>query len=240
MDMYESIAYEELNQWKKRMIKKPGLGNNISKAAQNKINGIIPEKFHGLVTEVIKNMVSVVLLGSEYTTIEPLMYGTLLEREMLAKEKVHFYRKAGTVSGAATGAGGFVSSLADFPILISVKIKLLFEMSSIYGHDTKDYTERLYILYVFQIAFCSDKRRIEIFNIISNWDEYLRTLPKNHEDFDWRTFQQEYRDYIDLAKLLQILPVIGAAVGAVANYKLVEKLGYTAMNGYRLRYFIKM
>ncbi|MEG1256771.1 EcsC family protein [Clostridium sp.] len=237
MDTYESIAYDELNQWEKKMTKKPGIGNNISKKAQDKINSFIPEKFHNVVTEVIKNMVKVVILGSEYTTIEPLFYVPLLDKEILAKEKIHFYRKAGTISGAATGAGGFVSGLADFPILISLKIKLLFEMASIYGYDTKNYTERLYILYLFQIAFCSDKRRIEIFNILNNWDEYLKTLPKNQEDFDWRTFQQEYRDYIDLAKLLQIVPVIGAAVGAVANYKLVEKLGYTAMNGYRLRYF---
>jgi hypothetical protein len=53
--------------------------------------------------------------------------------------------------------------------------------------------------------------------------------------FDRRNFQQEYRDYIDLAKLAQLVPVIGAPVGAVVNYKLIKKLGVTAMNGYRLR-----
>ena len=30
--------------------------------------------------------------------------------------------------------------------------------------------------------------------------------PASPEDFDWRRFQQEYRDYIDLAKLAQLLP----------------------------------
>ena len=44
-------------------------------------------------------------------------------------------------------------------------------------------------------------------------------------------------DYIDLAKMAQLLPFVGAAVGAVANYKLIEQLGDTAMNCYRLRYF---
>ncbi|HEX8505766.1 MAG TPA: EcsC family protein, partial [Hymenobacter sp.] len=46
-----------------------------------------------------------------------------------------------------------------------------------------------------------------------------------------------YRDYIDLAKMAQLVPVIGAAVGAVANYRLIEQLGETAMNCYRLRHF---
>ena len=37
--------------------------------------------------------------------------------------------------------------------------------------------------------------------------------------------------------MAQLVPVIGAAVGAVANYKLIEQLGDTAMNCYRLRHF---
>ncbi|MGI8581540.1 MAG: EcsC family protein, partial [Chitinophagaceae bacterium] len=52
---------------------------------------------------------------------------------------------------------------------------------------------------------------------------------------DWRTFQQEYRDYIDLAKMAQLIPVIGAPVGVVVNYRLIKKLGITAMNAYRMR-----
>ncbi|WP_255494182.1 EcsC family protein [Hufsiella ginkgonis] len=35
--------------------------------------------------------------------------------------------------------------------------------------------------------------------------------------------------------MAQLIPVIGAAVGAIANYKLVDKLGETAMNCYRMR-----
>jgi len=55
------------------------------------------------------------------------------------------------------------------------------------------------------------------------------------QEFDWRNFQQEYRDYIDLAKLLQLVPGIGAVVGAYVNHKLTEKLGEFAMQAYRMR-----
>ncbi len=61
-------------------------------------------------------------------------------------------------------------------------------------------------------------------------------LPADIHQFDWRTFQQEYRDYIDLAKLAQLIPIIGAPVGAVVNYRLLQKLGTTAMNAYRMRW----
>lgn len=237
MDTYEDIIYEELMLWKREMLKRPGIGNNLSKGIQNKMNEFIPEKFHVMITEVIKNMVKAVILGSEYTTLEPIKYIHMIDREILVKEKIQLYRKAAMVSGASTGFGGFFIGLADFPILLSIKIKLLYEIASIYGYNTKDYRERLYLLYIFQIAFCSDKRRIEVFHMLDNWKAYADELPLDKESFDWRTFQQEYRDYIDLAKFFQLVPVIGGVVGAVANYKLVEKLGNTAMNGYRLRHF---
>jgi hypothetical protein len=98
-----------------------------------------------------------------------------------------------------------------------------------------DYKERLYLLYIFQLAFSSQERRNEIYELLLGWQGYSKSLPDHVEEFDWRTFQQEYRDYIDLAKMAQLLPVSGAAVGAIANYKLIELLGDTAMNCYRLR-----
>ena len=41
---------------------------------------------------------------------------------------------------------------------------------------------------------------------------------------DWEKFQTEYRDYIDLAKM-RLVPIIGAPVGAYANYQLLQRLG---------------
>jgi hypothetical protein len=35
--------------------------------------------------------------------------------------------------------------------------------------------------------------------------------------------------------MAQLLPVIGAAVGAIANYNLIAQLGDTAMNCFRMR-----
>jgi hypothetical protein len=60
---------------------------------------------------------------------------------------------------------------------------------------------------------------------------------RGFDDFDWRTFQREYRDYIDLAKLAQLLPVVGAPIGAVVNYRLLDRLGAMAVGAHRLRWF---
>ena len=121
------------------------------------------------------------------------------------------------------------------PLLLGIKIKLLYELASIYGFDVKDYRERMYILSIFQLAFSSQNHVNKVFAKIENWDEYKNTLSDDINDLDWRSFQQEYRDYIDLAKLLQLVPGIGAFVGAYVNNKLVDKLGEYAMYAYRMR-----
>ena len=236
MNTYEEQANLELQLWKIELMKKPSILSKLALKVQTKINSYIPTKVHKAITLTIKQMVKAVLFGSTYTTsATPDESMSLLHREALVKAKIGSYSKTGAAEGGITGAGGFLMSMADFPILIGIKLKMLFEIAALYGFSVKDYRERLYILHIFQLAFSSKKGAQNIFQQMQNWDEKLIVLPENADQFDWQNFQQEYRDYIDLAKLAQLLPVVGAAVGAVANYQLIKKLGETAMNSYRLR-----
>ena len=236
MTPYEDQAYMHLQFWQLKMMKKPSFTDRVSKNVQTRINDLIPEKVHAIITTTIENMIKAVLLGAQYTTGKsPESTASLEIRESIVKKQIGFYQKTATVEGAVTGAGGILLGLADFPILLGIKIKLLFDIASSYGYDVKDYKERLYLLYIFQLAFSSQQRRNDIYKLILGWQGYSNSLPDHVEEFDWRTFQQEYRDYIDLAKMAQLLPVIGAAVGAIANYKLIAQMGDTAMNCYRMR-----
>ena len=235
MEDYNYTKLKELEIWKEKMRKKPSLLNKASKGVQNKFNSILADNYHNIITSAIKNMTKVVLFGSKYTTKKPLIGLTLTERDDLALDKIKTYKNTAMIEGAGTGAGGILIGLTDLPLLLGIKIKLLYELASIYGFDVKDYRERMYILSIFQLAFSSQDHVNKIFAKIENWDEYKNTLSDDINDLDWRSFQQEYRDYIDLAKLLQLVPGIGAFVGAYVNNKLVDKLGEYAMYAYRMR-----
>lgn len=235
MQDYDYIKVKELEKWKNKMKKKPSIINKASKETQNKINSILPDNYHNIMTSAIKNMTQVVLFGSKYTTKPPIGGLSLAERDELAYEKIRLYKKTAMLEGAGTGAGGILIGLADFPLLLSIKMKLLYEIASIYGFDTKDYKERLYILNIFQLAFSSQNHVNQMFKKMEHFEEFKNTLSNDINDFDWRTFQQEYRDYIDLAKLLQLVPGIGAFVGAYVNNKLVDKLGEYAIYSYHMR-----
>ena len=236
MGNYEDKILHELKIWQRKMTRKPSITNRLTKGLQYKVNNIIPEKVHNAITTTIKNMVQAVLFGSEYISKQPIRQDMPLEeREKLVLEKANFYKKVAATSGAGTGAGGILLGLADFPILLSLKIKFLFDVARLYGFDVREFRERLYILHLFELAFSSQEKRAEVYNYIINWDKKTDQLPIETETFDWRSFQQEYRDYIDLVKMMQLMPGIGAFVGAYANYQLLDKLADTAMNGYRLR-----
>lgn len=234
---YEQKITSELDFWRFKILQKPSLFNKVTDQVQKKINSYIPDKVHNAITIAIKQMVKAVLFGSTFTTSKPVQDLTLMHREALIKQKIENYKKTGATEGGITGAGGFLMSMADFPLLLSIKIKMLFDIAALYGYDVKDYRERLFLLHIFQLAFSSKEESKNIFIKMQDWDDKAHQLPTNIDEFDWLTFQQQYRDYIDLAKLAQMLPFVGAAVGAVANYKLIEKLGKTAMMSYRIRYF---
>ena len=224
-----------MREWQKKMLKRPSFFNNLSHKVQTKVNSWIPEKVHKAITATLKQMIRGVLFGARHTTASPQTNLSLQATEELVSKKIDVYRKTAAIEGGITGAGGLLLGLADFPILIGIKIKFLFDVASLYGFNVDDYKERVYILHIFELAFSSHEHRRNVYLKMTDWEEKSKNLPTDINEFDWRNFQQEYRDYIDLAKMAQLIPVIGAPVGIVVNNSLIKKLGVTAMNAYRMR-----
>lgn len=235
LNTYDQFIVQEMKEWAERMQRRPSLTDRLSKRVQERINRIIPERIHKAITGAIREMVKGVLFGAQFTNGQPVQGLSIHEVEDRVRERIEFYKRTAAVEGGITGAGGILLGLADFPLLLGIKIKMLFEIAALYGYDTRDLRERVYLLHIFQLAFSSQTRRREIFWMMRNWEKEAAEMPTDIDQFDWRRFQQEYRDYIDLAKLAQLMPGIGAAVGLVVNYRLLRQLGNTAMNAYRMR-----
>ena len=231
--------HHDLTAWRARITKPAGPLGAASRAVQRRINTIIPEKVHAAITAAMQAMTKAILTGADFATASPLRDATLEEREAKVAAAIDGWKTAAGAEGGVAGAGGFLLAAADFPLLMSFKLKLLFEIAALYGHDTSGKTggalsERLYILHIFELAFSDAPHRIQVLEAMDDWD--TRPHPTDLKDFDWRSFQQQYRDHIDLAKLAQMLPIVGAPVGAVVNWRLTAHLGKTAMMAYRMRW----
>jgi len=229
------VVRAELATWRARTLKAPGLWDRATRGTQDRINRVIPEQVHAAVTTGVEALTQGLLTGSEVLKPRPERPGTLAAGEARARAILKRYRNTASVEGGVAGAGGFLLAAADFPALMAIKVRMLAEMVAAHGWGGGSARERLFLLAIFHLAFASARRRPEALQALDDWIAGVNQ-PEHVADYDWRAFQIEYRDFIDLAKLAQLLPVVGAPVGAVVNWRLVERLGETAVMACRMRW----
>ena len=231
----ETALRAEVEAWRARLLKRPGLWDRATRGTQDRINRIIPERVHTIVTSGVEAMTKGILFGSDLIQTRPRSEGSLAVRERRARAMIKTYRNTAGLEGGVAGAGGFVLAAADFPALMAIKVRMLGDVVAAYGWGGDTVRERLFLLHIFHLAFASAKRRPEALAELERWIAGVGQ-PEAITDYDWRRFQIEYRDYIDLAKLAQLIPVVGAPIGAVVNWRLVDRLGETAMMACRMRW----
>ncbi|WP_082234708.1 EcsC family protein [Halobacillus massiliensis] len=229
---YEEEVYREALKWSRSIEKRPGFIQRKSKSLQTAVNNKVPERVHKIVTDSIKRMIELSLTGSQFILpVENNPEWSFEKREELIRGKIKQYKRSASWEGAGTGAGGLWLGAADFPLLLSIKMKFLFDAGQYYGLNVERYDERVFLLHIFMLAFSSEEERERVKGILLNWD----TVSKERKHIDWKTLQIEYRDTIDFVKMFQLLPGVGALVGYLANGRLIEQLGETTMNVHRLR-----
>ena len=231
----ETALRAEVEAWRARLLKRPGLWDRATRGTQDRINRIIPERVHAIVTSGVEAMTKGILFGSDLIQTRPRSEGSLAVRERRARAMIKTYRNTAGLEGGVAGAGGFVLAAADFPALMAIKVRMLGDVVAAYGWGGDTVRERLFLLHIFHLAFARAKRRPEALAELVRWIAGI-DQPEKIADYEWRRFQIEYRDYIDLAKLAQLIPVVGAPIGAVVNWRLVDRLGETAMMACRMRW----
>src|SRR5688572_28405926 len=145
MNLYEKSILEDLAAWQLKMQKKTTISERLTKKLQKKVNKIIPEKVHSVITTAFKHTINAVLTGAEFISEKPYTNADLDTREVRVMDRINVYKNTSAAEGAITGAGGLLLGLADFPLWLTLKMKMLFDIAILYGHDVSDYKERLYI-----------------------------------------------------------------------------------------------
>ena len=184
MTLYETQILAELTLWQQSMQKPPSFSNQLAKRLQNRINRVIPEKIHQVFTVSIKQMTRAVFFGAGFTTRTPVRPESLESCEQKVRERIVFYRNTAAAEGAITGAGGILLGFADFPLWLTLKMKMLFEVAALYGYDTSRYQERVYMLHIFELCFSSTIHRNMVYSILAGWEAHVKQLPADINDFD--------------------------------------------------------
>jgi len=235
---YETQVNRELVQWEKKMLKDIGLIEGFSRDMQKKIDSYIPQRIHASISKTMEIAIKSILGGINLIPVSKTMLvqahlKSLPQLDREVDKIISRYKKLATATGAGTGLGGILSLAVDYPALISLELKMLQEIARAYGYDIREQKERVYLLKIFILAFSADCCRKRTYLEIINFKQKMNAAKAS--EIDWRELYHEYKEKVDFKKMLQIIPGFGAIIGAWANYGLIDGLGETARNCYRLR-----
>lgn len=168
-----------------------------------------------------------------------------------ARESWNWHIGCAVAEGGATGAAGFAGLAVDIPSIFAILIREIQEIAISYGYDPDDESEREYLLHVLRtgsatnikekIGFVISLKEFEQVLIKVAWKnmaEKLATKQISKESLlaAIRQFAKSLGIQITKRKALQMIPVIGALVGASFNGVLANDIGKAAYMSYRRRW----
>ena len=155
------------------------------------------------------------------------------------------------VEGGATGAAGIFGLAADIPALFTIVIRLIQQISVCYGYDPTKPEERDYILHILRTASAGDvKGKLEALLFLKHLETILIKVTWKKMTAEMaakqvgqlsllaavRQFAKSLGINLTKRKALQMIPIIGALVGASFNGTYANDIGRTAYMSYRRRW----
>lgn len=153
--------------------------------------------------------------------------------------------------GAATGAGGFAGLAADVPALFGILIREIQEIATCYGYDATNESEKEYCLHILRTGFASNaKLKLEFIISLKEFEQILinvtwkkmtealaaKQISKQSLLAALRQYAKNLGYQLTKRKALQMVPVVGAIVGASLNGTLANDIGKAAYMSYRRRW----
>ena len=149
------------------------------------------------------------------------------------------------LEGAGCGFGGLVFVAADIPALMAINIRFISQVACTYGFSTKEPTEREFVLNLIGYSAASQGAKVEFLrelNRISIAVAKRATWKQLQQQGLVRLMQkiaQELGIRLTKRKLMQTIPVVGAAVGGGVNYAFTHDNLEAARMMFRKRFLLR-
>jgi hypothetical protein len=263
MNLYDQQAFTEVLAWKKP--KENGIakffrpvtervGQAADWAAETRVGSVVAKAAAGAVASVNDASawsVRTAAILAEYRADGHLEVSTLDDIGRLSLKDVEKtvgfldakYRALAFAEGALTGTAGLPGIVADIPALIALTLRAANEYATYYGFDVSLETERYLVLTVLvaatggdaiakQVAMNEVAKAVVMAAKKKPWDELqrialVRLIQKLAQHLGIR---------LTKAKLAQVLPVVGSAVGGGFNAWYISKVCLAARMVYRERF----
>jgi hypothetical protein len=180
--------------------------------------------------------------------IEDLRKLDIDELNFIAQQQIARHRLYSFGQGGMSGTGGSLLLGIDIPAMAVINLRAVQLLSMTYGIEVNTPFEMMTALKVFHTATLPPRLQAESWNSLkqdlnSEDDRYFYQGNDRLTDASWleQPIRQLLKAIVIAAfrkKLIQGLPIVSMAVGAVSNYQLTRRVTDFSHNYYRLRYLM--
>ncbi len=259
---YIESAKREVAEWESRG---PGslahLGDFVLLPAENAARTMIPAGVQHAISIAIYKLLSGLNSATGLISSEEKIHHRLdaayqkCGDELKAADTVakHYWNRSLTYAvgeGGSTGALGLAGLAADIPALFTISLRLIGQIGTCYGNDMRSEREREYAMHVLQVGSTPNlKAKMECLAALKQIEQILlkvswlkmsealarRELSRLSLLAAMRQFAQRLGIQLAKRKALQLVPLIGALIGASFNAMFVNDVGRGAYMAYRRR-----
>ncbi|MCY2963793.1 MAG: EcsC family protein [Planctomycetota bacterium] len=262
-EKYIEQAENEIKKWESEG---PGyisqVGDMILWPAQKAADFLIPES----VQEAVSGSIELFLAGLDRTANalinvddirtraagEPDGHDSELARaDSAARHYWNWNLGIAATEGGATGALGLVGLVADIPALMTIAFRIIQQIGTCYGYDVTTEAERAYVLHILRTGSTGDlKAKMEFLIGLKQIEQILLKVTWRRMGEAWaqkelsalaalgaaRNFAKSLGLQVTKRKSLQMVPVVGALVGASFNATFINDIGRAAYMSFRRRW----
>lgn len=181
--------------------------------------------------------------GLDVETVEDMREQELVDLDPLAERYFTENAVLAAIEGGGTGLGGAVLIAADIPLLFTINFRLIQQIGAVYGFPMRGPEYRPLILSIYNVAASGGSaakhnalREVTVAaSAFANDLDYKGRVTGTFQDQN-RHLPREIAKSIVSRKLLQTIPLAGAAVGAGINYWFTTETAQAAYMLFRALY----
>jgi hypothetical protein len=190
-------------------------------------------------------------LGLGVNQVSDLCGQDLAILDKLARSRFTVNKIVAGLEGAGTGVGGFSLIIADIPLLFGIAFRSIQEIGTCYGYEMDDPTMFPVIMSIFTVG-SGQSSKFKMF-VMRDLQTTASMIGKKltYEEISKATVTGAFINFmksrpellpkliaknLTKRKLLQVIPYIGAVIGAGFNYWFVSEICRSAYMSFRLMY----
>jgi EcsC protein family len=235
---YESDQISQIAAWKSRA---PGpiaeIARKITQPGGKLIGKVLPEAFVRVPIEQSYRL-AVKLAGKNdvkrragVADLRDLRSKPLEDCDRLAQETGLFSQVFATAQGAATGAGGVLTTVIDIPLLLILSLRTILKIGHCYGYSLHRQRDQHFVLGVLIAAvsgtLATKRHRLDRIHQLEDW-----LIHEMHEEI----LAEELLSVLFQLEVFEAIPGIGAISGAVLNLAFMRKVDETARRVFQERW----